>query len=133
MIFWQGKIGSKGCHPRAFSSKAGHPIMARKWGRWPEATKDLDRHRLISNHVLLNTIEIGFFFDYGTHCGLSTGPLKTSMRVTILWSGQPDQPKSPHTLNRYPILYIGLFQLPLCNCAPNLVMSIISGLTMGMG
>ena len=61
--------------------------------RWSEGTEDLARHRLISKHVLLNTIEIGFFFACRNHCGLSTGPLKTSMRVTILWSGQPDQPK----------------------------------------
>lgn len=55
--------------------------------RWSEGTEDLARHRLISKHVLLNTIEIGFFFAFRNHCGLSTGPLKYFMMVTRQWCG----------------------------------------------
>jgi hypothetical protein len=136
MIFWQGKSDSLHCSLPLGPSlpKAGHPTHREGiMRRWADATEDLDPSRLISKHALPNTMNGNrLFLCLEKPMWIETQSPESLYGVNLQWCCKPNQPKLPNALNRYPMLHIGLFQLPLWNCAPNLVMSIISGLTRGM-
>ncbi|MGP0593341.1 hypothetical protein ACTRXD_12510 [Nitrospira sp. T9] len=83
---------------------------------WPDTTGDLDRPRLISKQLLLNTMEIGVFFAFRNHCGLSTDPLKAFKGVNslVLLTGPAQITIPPEQIPHIAHWLIPIYALELC-------------------